>query len=229
MRIPAPVLLVSLLAALAMLAGACTAEEAGRARVETAPLYVAIGASDSVGTGAENPTTEGWVAQLYQKMPPGTRLANLGVGGILIHQALDQELPVAVDLKPSVVTVWLGVNDVAAGVPLDAYRADLDSLLGTLQHQTQARVYVANLPDLTLLPAFRQRPTDELHAEVARWNAVIAAAAQAHGAALVDVYSGWAELRTHPELISRDGLHPSTAGHRRLAELFWQTMEGAKG
>lgn len=218
--------LAVLIASLAVLALACTADDAERTGQRTAPLFVAIGASDSVGTGARNPSTEGWVPQLHAKMPAGTRMANLGIGGLQIRVALDQVLPVAVDLKPSVVGVWLAVNDYAADVPLAAYLQDLDRLLAGLRGQTAARVYVANMPDLTLLPAFNERPRDQLRDDVLRWNAGIAEAVEANGATLVDLYAGWAELRERPEYISRDGLHPSSRGHARLAEIFWRAMQG---
>jgi acyl-CoA thioesterase-1 len=225
MRRPLHVPRIAVLALLAAVVLACTGDAAG-GREDRAPLYVAIGASDAVGAGARNPASEGWVPRLHAMMAPGTRLANLGIGGLKLHDALVQVLPVAVDLQPTVVTVWLAVNDLAAGVPLDAYRADLDTLLGTLARETSARVYVGNVPDLTLLPAFRAVPADVLRAQVLVWNEAIAAVVEANGATLVDLYAGWMELRDHPEYISRDGLHPSSAGHRRLAEVFWQAMEG---
>jgi lysophospholipase L1-like esterase len=211
-----------LFALLATLALACTAEENAHRQDQEAPLYVAIGASDSVGTGARNPTADGWVAQVHRRMPAGTRLANLGIGGLQTQQALDQVLPVALDLQPTVITIWLAVNDYAAGVPLGAYHMDLDLLVGALAQGTEARLYVANMPDLTLLPRFQDRPPDAVRADVARWNAAIADVAAAHGATLIDLYTGWAELRDHPDYISRDGLHPSSRGHRRLAEIFWE-------
>jgi lysophospholipase L1-like esterase len=218
----APRLVVLLLLPLTLLI-ACTSDRPGTS-ASTAPLFVAIGASDAVGTGARNPASDGWVPQLLGMMPEGTRLANLGVGGISLHEAIDQELPVATDLQPSVVAVWLAVNDYADNVPLDAYHADLDTLLGTLTRDTRARVYVANLPDLTALPAFKDRPRDRLRSDIQQWNQAIAASAAANGATLVDLYAGWQELRTRPGFISRDGLHPTSAGHRRIAELFWQAM-----
>jgi lysophospholipase L1-like esterase len=57
------------------------------------------------------------------------------------------------------------------------------------------------------------------------WNAAIAAACAREGATLVDLYSDWRELRAHPEYISGDGLHPSTLGAQRLAEIFRQAIE----
>lgn len=228
MRLPAVRLLPALLGLLLLGAAGC-ASESSRTIAHQVPLYVAIGASDSVGTGARVPSTEGWVPRLYAMMPAGTRLANLGIGGLRAHDALAQVLPVAVDLKPTVVTVWLGVTDLAALVPLDSYQADLDELLGTLERETKARVYVANLPDLSLLPAFAALPPEELRAEVARWNDAIAATVAAHNAVLVDLFSGWQELRDNPEYVSRDGLHPSSAGYRRVAELFWAAIRERDG
>jgi lysophospholipase L1-like esterase len=227
MRHPALCVLTALLLAVAAVAAACTAETPARQAEDLTPLYVAIGASESVGTGARNPATESWVAQLHAKMPRGTRLANLGIGGLKTHQAVEQTLPVAVDLRPTIVTVWLAVNDFATSVPLESYRADLDLLLGTLHRETRARVYVANIPDLTLLPIFSGLPADALRAEVELWNAAIAETTAANGATLVDLFAGWEELRERPEYVSRDGLHPSTRGHRRIAEIFWSVMQGA--
>ena len=58
---------------------------------------------------------------------------DLGVPGILIHQALQVEVPVAIDAHPNIVTVWLGVNDILQKVPVSSYTQDLDLLLSRLQ------------------------------------------------------------------------------------------------
>ena len=189
-------------------------------------MYVAIGASDSYGVGTDDPATESWPAVLAHYLPSGTHFVNLGVPGILLHRAVEVELPVALDAHPTLVTVWLAVNDLAAGVPLPRYRHDLGVLLSTLQRATHARVLIANVPDLTLLPAFRAYPG--LGLVVASWNAVIAAEARAHGAILVDVYAHWRDLALHPEYVGPDGLHPTAEGYRRLAELFWRVYRASR-
>ena len=115
-------------------------------------VYVALGASDSVGVGAANPPEEGWVPRFQQRLPAETRLVNLGVNGSTLAQALEQSLPVALDAQPDVVTVWLAVNDFNARVSLDQYERDLDRLLGALAEAQPRRILVANLPDLTRVP-----------------------------------------------------------------------------
>ena len=215
--------LLSVVVALAGCGGAGTASR---------PLvYVALGASDSVGVGASNPAEEGWVPQFQHRLPPGTRLVNLGVNGFTIRQAIEQTLPIALDAEPDVVTVWLAVNDFNARVNLEQYERDLDRLLGALAEAHPRRILIGNLPDLTRVPIYTTAGVSRtaLRAEVDRWNAAIARQAARHDAVLVDLHSEWTELAAHPEYVSADGFHPSAAGYQRLADLFYTALEESGG
>lgn len=200
-------------------------------QVARPPVYVALGASDSVGVGATNPAQEGWVAQLHRRLPAGTRLVNLGVSGFKLSQALEQTLPVALDARPDLVTVWLSVNDFNARVDLGAYERDLDRLLGAVAAARPRLILIGNVPALERVPVYSAAniPPDLLAGEVARWNAVIARQAAQHGAVVVDIHSRWTELADHPEYISADGFHPSPAGYARLADLFYEAYQASGG
>jgi len=191
-------------------------------------LYVAIGASDTFGVGADDPQTQSWPADLATQLGTGVRLINLGIPGELLHDALSVEVPVALDSHPNVITVWLAVNDIADNVQLASYTHDLDTLLTRLRMGApQAKIAIANVPDLTLLPAFKNQDPAKLTATVLSFNTVISTIAARHHVILVDLYQHFRELRTHPEYISSDGLHPSTPGYQRIAELFYQALQGA--
>ena len=209
-----------------LLTGCAASSQAGRPLV-----YLALGASDSVGVGAANPTQEGWVPQLHRRLPPGTRLVNLGVSGFKLSEALAQQLPVALDTQPDLVTVWLAVNDFNARVNLDQYERDLDRLLTALAAQRPQRILMGNVPALERVPVYGGTGVgpDRIEGEVARWNAVIARQAQQHGVTLVDLHSQWTELEAHPEYISADGFHPSAAGYRAIADLYYQALQGSGG
>jgi len=183
-------------------------------------VYVAIGASDAFGIGTDDPQKQAWPVALAHTLGDSYRLINLGIPGATVDLATRDELPVALDAQPQVITVWLAVNDFDAGVTLDAYASQLRALLHALVASTSARVYVANLPDLTLLPYFAQRDPGALHSVISAWNAAIAAVCGDEGAVLVDLYATWTELASHPEYISSDGFHPSAIGAARLAALF---------
>jgi len=213
------------LPALALL-GVAACQGNGRTEAAARPLtYVAIGASDSAGVGANVPDQESWPAVLQRRLPPGSQLVNLGISGSLLHQALDQQLPIALDSDPDLVTVWLAVNDFVARVPLDQYAPDLDRLLGALRDGTRATVLVGNIPDLGTLPSASRFDLRDLD----QWNAAIDETTRRHGATLVDLRATWREVAQHPEYISSDGFHPSTIGYRRLADLFYASAAQSLG
>lgn len=206
---------------------AATVSPSARAAVS----YVALGASDAVGVGADNPNTQGYVPIIISRLPKGSAALNLGISGIVLHDALKQELPEVAAAQPTFITVWLVGNDFRECSPLQQYAADLDGLLTTLHDQTHAQVFVANTPDMSLLPYFQEGAPQggacvqgasaaQVHAMVLQWNQVIDPIVTKHGDVLVDLYN--TDFASHPEYIStRDGFHPSNQGYARLADLFW--------
>lgn len=189
--------------------------------------YVAIGASDAFGVGTDDPATQSWPAVLASDLGSSVHLINLGIPGETVADAVQNELPVAEASTPNVVTVWLAVNDIADGVPLPTYRAQLASLLAGLKQTTHARVFVANVPDLTVLPYFAHFDQLALRARVQSWNSVIGSVTSAEGDVLVDLAGYSAELAQHPEYLASDGLHPSVLGAEQLALVFSSAIHQA--
>lgn len=196
-------------------------------------VYVALGASDTVGVGASRPATDGWAPLFHDGLPEGTRLVNLGVSGATLRDVLAQQAPVAVDAAPRWVTIWPGVNDLRAGTTLADFRAQLDQLLGQLvvAEGGPRRIVLLNMPDLRHVPAVAGGDRAALDRRVREWNGAIAEVAGRYGEAviLVDLYSEYAELAGHPEYVSADGFHPSSAGYRRIAELTLARVREADG
>jgi acyl-CoA thioesterase I len=190
--------------------------------------YVALGASDAVGVGTNQPESQGYVPLLAQKLPKDSHLINLGVSGIHLHEALSEELPLALSTNPRLITIWLVANDFIANVSYNSYMKDLTTLLMSLRNGTHARIVMANLPDLTRLPIFarfsKQQKATTL-ATILRWNANIASIARRYNVSIVDLMSQASLLTSHPEYISGDGFHPSAAGYVQLANLFWREIQ----
>jgi lysophospholipase L1-like esterase len=97
-------------------------------------------------------------------------------------------------------------------------------VLDRLSHDTLARVIVLNIPDLRRVPAFATVDQTTLDQTVREWNNAIAQATRRNNAILVDLYGNSQEVAGHPEDISSDGFHPSTAGYRRIADLVMKTV-----
>ena len=113
----------------------------------TAPtrlVYAAIGASETYGIGAGD-ARRAW-PQVFSDavLPRSAVLHNFGIPGATTAQALRDEVPAALAVHPTVVTVWLNVNDLINGVTAQDYEAELRQVLHALGRGGQARVLVAN-------------------------------------------------------------------------------------
>lgn len=194
----------------------------------TPVTYIALGASDTFGIGANDPYNENWAADLEEKLGSNFHLINLGIPSITVHEALSEELPVALDAHPSLVTIWLAVNDLADGIDVSSYSHDLNTLISSLQADSpHVLIAMANVPDLTLLPYFNSYDPKSLQNKVRAYNTTIASIAQQHHVILVDL--SHFDLKHFPEYISNDGLHPSTIGYLQLAELFYNALQASQG
>ncbi|MGQ0678559.1 MAG: GDSL-type esterase/lipase family protein [Actinomycetota bacterium] len=185
-----------------------------------------MGASDTVGIGADDPETEAWVAVLHECLPDGSSLHRLGVEGCTTAQALAEQLPVAEAICPDVVTIWLVINDLRCDVPLNSYRASLNEVVRRAA-ATGALVLVGNMPDLVGMPEFEHFSHFEIARLLKNWNRTISEVAEAHGAVLVDLMSvsqGFGEDKA-VLLSQKDRFHPSTLGHLVLAEIFFHYLE----
>jgi lysophospholipase L1-like esterase len=189
-------------------------------------LYVALGASDATGVGAF-PLTKGYVYLIrnaVEKFKPGVSLLNLGVPGERIGPIKEtvRVAVVQVGLKPNLVTLWTGANDLIAGDDPREFQADLRFILQNLRKTTAAVIVVANLPDLTKLPRFRDQPSPIVTLDRVRaFNKGIAQEAAAVNAPVVDLF---AEPVSDNLVSDLDGFHPNKEGHREIAVLFLEVL-----
>lgn len=225
------------LAAIALAAIAlatCSSTSSDRARALPADrgapvVYVALGDSTVEGVAASS-AAHTYVARLHARLRtfyPAARVENLGVGGAVSADVVASQLGRAVTLRPDLVTVSIGPNDVTDGVPVATYEKNVDTIFGTLRRDTPAVVVVNLLPDLTVTPRFRRSAQrDALGRRTEQFNAALGRQARKHGALIVDLYAvSRDEVPRRPELMAADGYHPSDVGYARWAELMWQVVE----
>jgi len=182
--------------------------------------YVALGASATLGIGAI-PLTNGYVFKIKDELEQQSQavdLVNLGVLGATIDviEVEVQDL-ISSKLRPDLITIWSGSNDVIAGNNPDDFETVLESILLQLSEETSALIVIANIPDLTKLPRFVDNPNSGVTLErIKAFNSSIELQASIFGIPVVDLFSE--EITEN--LVSSDGFHPSNEGHVRIAELF---------
>jgi acyl-CoA thioesterase-1 len=229
-----PSVVLASCSALAVLSAACTSGPSAVGggvvpsvgRPGPAITYVAIGASETVGIGSDDPPRDGWAYVFYRDaLPRAAVFVNLAIPGATTRSAIDTELPHLAGLRPDLVTVWLGVNDIIQGVAPETYEAELRGLVSRVRART---VLIANTPSLGGLPRFANDRGVER--TVTAYDAAVSRVAAASGATLVDLgplADRVARLGTATGLISGDGLHPNAAGYAAIARVFEQTYRAA--
>lgn len=195
----------------------------------SAVLYVALGDSTVEGVGATSPDRN-YVSRLHGRLRtvyPAARAANLGVGGATSADVLLRQLDRAIELRPHLVTLSIGPNDITTRVRVETYEKNVDTILRRLVRETTAVLVVNLIPDLAVTPRFVRSPEkDAVGRLTVAFNAALGRAGRAYGAELVDLYvASRREAPLRPELMWSDGYHPSDAGYARWAELVWRGVE----
>jgi lysophospholipase L1-like esterase len=192
--------------------------------------YVALGDSYTIGTSVAE--ADRWPNQLAALVPDLDLVANLGVNGFTSGDVIEVELPQLAALRPQVVTLLIGVNDVVQGVAEPTYRRNVGRILDELLRQVGAdHVLVVTTPDYTVTPAGADYGDPATQSAAVRAsNAINIELAGARGIAVVDIYDLSLRAATDRSLVATDGLHPSGAQYAlwvtRIAPVIQELLEG---
>ena len=195
--------------------------------------YVALGDSYTIGTSVA--PTERWPDQLVAGLaalspgaPPLVLVGNLAVNGWTSADVIRGQLPRLWPLMPDFVTLLIGVNDVVQGVPPEAYRRNVASILDALLARLPGdRLLTVSTPDYTVTPMGADYGDPTLQGRGIRAaNAVMAEASAARSIAHVDIHDLSLLAATDHSLVARDGLHPSGAQYARWVERIVPVVTG---
>jgi lysophospholipase L1-like esterase len=180
--------------------------------------YVALGDSFTEGVGdvdeARPNGVRGWadrVAEVLSASSPGFGYANLALRGRTLQPILAEQLAPAVAMRPDLVTIYAGANDVLRPyVDLDELIARYDEGVAALA-STGAHILVWTAFDPGQAPVLRV-----MRGRFATYNELVREMADERGATVVDFWR-MREYRD-PRLWDTDRLHLSPLGHARMAE-----------
>ncbi|TDP92569.1 lysophospholipase L1-like esterase [Leucobacter luti] len=179
--------------------------------------FVAIGDSFTEGVGdpdADSPGgLRGWAdrfAEVLAEYDDEFAYANLAVRGKLIQQITEEQVAVAQDLRPDLISVCAGGNDVIRpGTDPDEVAAKLDRIVERLS-ETGATIMLFTGVDTAFQPVFRS-----IRGKVAIFNENVRKVAQKYDCVVVDQ---WAipELQDS-RFWAGDRLHLNALGHNTIA------------
>ncbi|WP_026556180.1 SGNH/GDSL hydrolase family protein [Arthrobacter sp. 35W] len=188
--------------------------------------YVALGDSFTEGLGDADPAlpngVRGWADRVAEVLADGADgsfgYANLAIRGKKMDQILTEQIDAAVAMKPTLVTIYAGVNDILRPrVDIDAMISRYDDAVAKLS-ATGAEVLIFTGFDAKTSSVF-----SAMRGRTAIYNELVREVADNHGAALVDYwrfeeYNDW-------RMWGEDRMHMSTAGHINMANRVLRVLE----
>lgn len=204
-------------------------------------VYVAVGGSDSVGSGTSDPLVDAWPQQFFRhSLPLDTVFVNAAVPRSTVAEAITDQATLARSSGATVVTVWLVSADLLGGTPAATYASELLQLLTSLRGTGGTTVLVGNVPPLAELPGYpaclagtggqgrglrcpATLPSPaSLTATAAAYNQAIASDAARSGSVLVDLQAAVSSssARAGAPFLEPSGADLSTAGSSLVAEAF---------
>ena len=185
----------------------------GVAQAATPKTVLVLG--DSLSAAHNIPVEAGWVHLL------GDRLSNMETGWSVVNASISGEtslsgrnrLPALLaKYKPSVVVLELGANDGLRGLPLDALRANLTTMI---DQATAAKAKVLLL-GIELPVNYGPQYRDGLRAIYSDLST------QKHTALVPFLLEG---VALDPQLMQDDGLHPVAAGEPKVLDTVWKGLQ----
>ncbi len=167
-----------------------------------------------------------FTAETLREMFPETEFEfiNLGIGGNRTDQLFDRLYEDCVNLRPDIVTVLIGINDIwhrhdskKITTTDEQFAANYRAILARIKAETNAKLAV-------FLPYLLDCPNQaNLRPDLDRMIPVAREIASEYADVLVELDSAFAEaLKTQPAPLyySADGVHPNENGARFIAKQF---------
>ena len=190
----------------------CLCAAASAADSTRTVLFFGDSLTDGYGVGREA-AFPALIQSRIDSLGWGFRVVNAGLGGETSAAGLRRInwiLRQPVDLF----VLELGGNDGLRGLPLAQIEENL--------HQILVRVRAKN-PEALLVVAGMMLPPNLGPDYTGRFRALFPRLAERHGAALIPFLLEGVGGEKH--LMAADGIHPTAAGHKRVAAVVWMTLE----
>lgn len=186
--------------------------------------YVAIGDSFTEGVGDPEPTSagghRGWADRVAEVLSQGTddfAYANLAVRGKLVRQILEEQVAPALSLRPDLITISAGGNDVIRpGSDPDVISARFEEAVRRLS-RGGATIVVFTGADVGFSPVFRG-----IRGKVAIYNENLRAIAARYDCVVADLWS-LTEIQD-ARMWAPDRLHFNTLGHHTVARMVLSVL-----
>ena len=185
--------------------------------------YLALGDSYTIGTGASD-QSRSWPSIIAQRL--NAELTNPAVNGYTTLDLIRDELPYLERLRPELVSILIGVNDLVQGRPPEQYQDSLSRIYdAVLDLETPPRVVAISIPTWSYVPAAGDfGGKDRVATLTGVFNAVAEREARIRNFTWVDIGEASTSGIGSAGWIASDDLHPGDAQYAAWAEVIWPAV-----
>lgn len=165
-----------------------------------------------------NSITEGW-GRVNPAFFEGKPYVNRGISGQTTPQMLVRFRADVINLKPAVVVILAGTNDIAGNTGPSTLEMIADNIYSMAE---LARANGIKVVLSSVLPAFDYpwKPGLEPAPKIVALNKMIKAYAEQNGIVYLDYFSAMADDKNGlPKALAEDGVHPTKAGYEIMGPL----------
>lgn len=173
-----------------------------------------------------NSITEGWI-RTHPDFFAGKPYVNRGISGQTTPQMLVRFRPDVINLKPALVVILAGTNDIAGNTGPSTLEMIMDNLISMAELAKANNIKVVLS---SVLPAidYPWKPGIEPAMKIVKLNEMIKKYADDHGIVYIDYFSSMADERNGlKKELSGDGVHPNDAGYKVMEPLVEAAIKKA--
>lgn len=175
-----------------------------------------------------NSITEGWI-NTDPDFFAGKSYVNRGISGQTTPQMLVRFRPDVINLKPALVVILAGTNDIAGNTGPSTLEMIMDNLISMAELAKANKIKVVLS---SVLPAFDYpwKPGLEPAPKIVKLNEMIKNYAEKNNIVYLDYFSSMADERNGlKKELTNDGVHPTGAGYKIMEPLAEEAIRKALG
>jgi lysophospholipase L1-like esterase len=193
--------------------------------------YLALGDSYTIGTGASTKARNYpsiLAARLTKAIGRKVGVTNPAVNGFTTEDLITNELGYIERLKPQLISILIGVNDLVQGRTAEQYRTSLVRIYDTvaalgLPLGRVVAISIPNWSEVPAAPAFGDKAA--LRRLTDTFNSIAQREAETRGFTWIDITAVSTSAMGSPGWISSDQLHPGDAQYAAWADVMWTAVQ----
>ena len=192
--------------------------------------YLALGDSYTIGTGASS-KAHNYPSILAARLTKATGgkvgLTNPAVNGFTTQDLIVNELGYLASLKPQLVSILIGVNDLVQGRTPEQYKKSLIEIYDAVASLGLAagQVVAISIPNWSVVPAAATfGDPDRIRTLTDTFNGIARDQAERRGFTWIDITELSTSALGSPGWISSDQLHPGDQQYAAWADVIWETV-----